>query len=56
MCARPPRKVYVVTYRQRLNAKELAYVRSMRPLSIEEQTPAGWTRRVPTGKGKRGAR
>ena len=52
MCApKPPRRYYVVTYRQRLNARELAYVKTMRPLSIEETTPAGWTRRVPTGKG-----
>jgi len=51
MCAPKPRRYYVVTYRQRLNARELAYVKTMRPLSIEEITPAGWTRRVP-GRGK----
>jgi len=45
------RTEYITTYRQRLSLKELAYVKIIRPLSIEEITPAGWTRRVP-GRGK----
>ena len=38
------RREYLVTYRQRLTARELAYVRTMAPTRIIEVTPDGWTR------------
>jgi hypothetical protein len=38
------RREYLVLYRQRLSAKELRYVRTMHPVSIDEVTPGGWTR------------
>jgi hypothetical protein len=50
------RREYLVTYRQRLSAKELRYVRTMCPTRIEEITPAGWTRTVPEREGKRGGK